>query len=78
MSSHMTNIPEAVRIAASVDPSIDAGLKEEAVGYLQKVRELCEETWKVSGGVVLMVAWAVALAVVLYRTAEAASGQGHG
>jgi exportin-T len=47
MSSHLTNIPEAVRIAASLDPSIDPSVKQQAVEYLTKVRELCEETWQV-------------------------------
>lgn len=46
-SPHLTNIPEAVRIAASTDPSIDPGLKQQAIDYLNKVRELCEETWQV-------------------------------
>lgn len=47
-SSHLTNIPEAVRIAASVhDASIDAGIKQQAIDYLEKVKELCEETWQV-------------------------------
>lgn len=49
-SPHLTNIPEAVRIAASTDPSIDPGLKQQAIDYLNKVRELCEETWQVSLG----------------------------
>lgn len=47
MSSHLTNIPEAVRIAASGDPSIDPGLKQQAIEYIQKVKELSEETWQV-------------------------------
>jgi exportin-T len=47
MSSHLANIPEAVRIAASTDPSTDPGLKQQAIDYLNKVRELCEETWQV-------------------------------
>jgi len=47
MSSHLANIPEAVRIAASTDPSTDAGLKQQAIEYLNKVRELGEETWQV-------------------------------
>ena len=46
-SPHLTNIPEAVRIAASVDSHIDPSLKQQAVEYLQKVKELCEETWQV-------------------------------
>ena len=49
-SPHLTNIPEAVRIAASTDPSIDPGLKQQAIDYLNKVRDLCEETWQVSLG----------------------------
>jgi exportin-T len=47
MSSHLTNIPEAVRIAASTDPSVDPQLKLQAIEYLQKVKELSEETWQV-------------------------------
>jgi hypothetical protein len=46
-SPHLANIPEAVRIAASTDPSTDAGLKQQAIDYLNKVKELCEETWQV-------------------------------
>ncbi|ORY34741.1 armadillo-type protein [Naematelia encephala] len=45
-SPHLAQIPQAVRIAASVDPSIDAALKSQAVDYLTKVKELCEETWQ--------------------------------
>jgi len=48
MSSHLTNIPEAVRIAASTDRSLDSALKSQAIEYLQKVKELSEETWQVS------------------------------
>jgi exportin-T len=48
MSSHLTNIPEAVRIAGSIDPSIDPALKQQAIEYLQKVKELSNETWQVS------------------------------
>jgi hypothetical protein len=47
MSSHLANIPEAVRIAASTDPLTDPGLKQQAIEYLNKVRELGEETWQV-------------------------------
>lgn len=47
-SPHLANIPEAVRIAASTDSSVDPGLKQQAIDYLNKVRELCEETWQVS------------------------------
>ena len=46
-SPHLAQIPEAVRIAASVDPSLDPALKEQALGYLSKVKELCESTWQV-------------------------------
>jgi hypothetical protein len=48
MASHSTQIPEAVRIAASVDPSISQELKQEALAYLVKVKDLGEETWQVS------------------------------
>jgi exportin-T len=47
-SPHLTNIPQAVRIAASVDPGIDQQFKQQAIDYLTKVKELCEETWQVS------------------------------
>ncbi|TXT13691.1 hypothetical protein VHUM_01058 [Vanrija humicola] len=45
-SPHLSDIPQAIRIAASVDPSIDPGLKQQAFDYLGKVKELCEETWQ--------------------------------
>ncbi|KAL1411126.1 pre-tRNA nuclear export protein [Vanrija albida] len=45
-SPHLTDIPQAIRIAASVDPSIDPGLKQQAFDYLGKVKQLCEETWR--------------------------------
>ncbi|WRT69690.1 uncharacterized protein IL334_006680 [Kwoniella shivajii] len=45
-SPHLTNIPQAVRIAASIDPNVDAQLKQQAIDYLTKVRELCQETWQ--------------------------------
>ncbi|WVQ96040.1 hypothetical protein IAU59_003140 [Kwoniella sp. CBS 9459] len=45
-SPHLTNIPQAVRIAASIDPNVDAQLKQQAIDYLTKVKELCEETWQ--------------------------------
>jgi exportin-T len=48
MSSHLTNIPEAVRIAGSIDPSIDRDLKQQALEYMRKVTELSNETWQVS------------------------------
>ncbi len=47
-SPHLTNIPQAVRIAGSVDSSIDPKLKEQALEYLIKVKGRCEETWQVS------------------------------
>lgn len=47
-SQHVTQIPQAVSIAASVDPSTPAELRQQAVEYLQKVKELSEQTWKVS------------------------------
>ncbi|WWD20310.1 exportin-T [Kwoniella shandongensis] len=45
-SPHLTSIPQAVRVAASIDPSIDPAIKQQAIDYLSKVRELCEETWQ--------------------------------
>lgn len=57
MASHSTQIPEAVRIAGSIDPSISSELKQEAIGYLTKVKELGEETWQVSAGVSVTVSW---------------------
>ncbi|OCF35216.1 exportin-T [Kwoniella heveanensis BCC8398] len=45
-SPHLTNIPQAVRIAASIDPNVDAQLKQQAIDYLTKVKELCDETWQ--------------------------------
>lgn len=47
-SPHLTSIPQAVRVAASIDPSIDPGLKQQAIDYLTKVKQLSEETWQVS------------------------------
>lgn len=47
-SPHLTNIPQAVRIAGSGDLHLDPTLKQQAIDYLSKVRELCEETWQVS------------------------------
>jgi hypothetical protein len=47
-SQHVTQIPQAVSIAASVDPSTPTELRQQAVEYLQKVKELSEQTWKVS------------------------------
>ena len=55
MSSHLTSIPEAVRIAASTDPSLDSALKSQALEYLQKVKELSDETWQVSSRIVYRV-----------------------
>jgi len=46
-SRHVVQIPQAVNIAASQDSSISADLRQEAIGYLAKVKELSEETWKV-------------------------------
>ena len=46
-SQHVVQIPQAVNIAASQDSSISADLRQEAIGYLAKVKELSEETWKV-------------------------------
>ncbi|KAK6908461.1 hypothetical protein I203_102463 [Kwoniella mangroviensis CBS 8507] len=45
-SSHLTDIPQAVRIAASIDPSVNAELKQQAIDYLTKVRQLSQETWQ--------------------------------
>jgi exportin-T len=47
-SPHLNDIPQAIRIAASVDQNIDPALRQQAFGYLTKVKELCEETWQVS------------------------------
>lgn len=47
-SPHLTDIPQAIRIAASTD-AVDPALKQQALDYLTKVKELCEETWQVSG-----------------------------
>jgi hypothetical protein len=47
-SQHVVQIPQAVSIAASVDPSTPVELRQQAVEYLQKVKELSEQTWKVS------------------------------
>lgn len=46
-SPHLTDIPQAIRIAASGDTSIDPALKQQAFEYLTKVKELAEETWQV-------------------------------
>jgi hypothetical protein len=46
-SQHVVQIPQAVNIAASQEPSISPELRQEAIGYLAKVKELSEETWKV-------------------------------
>jgi exportin-T len=46
-SQHVVQIPQAVNIAASQDSSISSDLRQEAIGYLSKVKELSEETWKV-------------------------------
>ncbi|WWC92795.1 exportin-T [Kwoniella dendrophila CBS 6074] len=45
-SPHLTNIPQAVRIAAGIDPNANAELKQQAIDYLTKVKELCQETWQ--------------------------------
>lgn len=47
MSSHLRDIPEAVRIAA-ITTAVDLNLKEQALEYLNKVKTLCDETWEVS------------------------------
>jgi exportin-T len=47
-SQHVVQIPQAVTIAASQDTSIAPELRQQAIEYLAKVRELSEETWKVS------------------------------
>lgn len=46
-SPHLAQIPEAVRIAASIDPSVQPELKQQAISYLATVKERCEETWQV-------------------------------
>ncbi|WWC65824.1 uncharacterized protein I303_108446 [Kwoniella dejecticola CBS 10117] len=45
-SPHLTNIPEAVRIAAGAGPAADPEIKQQAIDYLNKVKELCQETWQ--------------------------------
>jgi hypothetical protein len=45
--SHITQIPEAVRIAAATS-GVAPELKQQAIDYLGKVKELCEETYQVS------------------------------
>lgn len=50
-SPHLTDIPQAIQIASATDPSVDPALKQQALDYLQKVKERCEETWQVSFGV---------------------------
>jgi exportin-T len=45
-SSHLQNIPEAVRIASVTGPS-DPELRKQAIEYLDKVKTLCDETWQV-------------------------------
>jgi hypothetical protein len=47
-SQHVVQIPQAVSIAASVDPNTPTELRQQAVEYLQKVKELSDQTWKVS------------------------------
>ena len=44
--SHLTQIPEAVRIAAA-DSGAQPELKQQAIDYLGKVKELSEETYQV-------------------------------
>ncbi|KAJ9119660.1 hypothetical protein QFC22_003370 [Naganishia vaughanmartiniae] len=45
-SQHVVQIPHAVSIAASVDPNTPTELRQQAVEYLQKVKELSDQTWK--------------------------------
>lgn len=45
-SQHVIQIPQAVGIAASQDNSVAPELRQQAIEYLTKVRELSEETWK--------------------------------
>ena len=47
-SQHVVQIPQAVNIAASQDASLSQELRGQAIEYLTKVRDLSEETWKVS------------------------------
>lgn len=47
-SSHLRDIPQAVRIAASTGPGVDPQLKAQALEYIEKVKSLSEETWQVS------------------------------
>lgn len=48
VDQHIIQIPNAVAIASSQDPNLDPQLKQEAIVYLGKVKELGEETWQVS------------------------------
>nr|XP_019043552.1 exportin-T [Kwoniella bestiolae CBS 10118]OCF22482.1 exportin-T [Kwoniella bestiolae CBS 10118] len=45
-SSHLNDIPQAVRIAASTDSNVNAELKQQAIDYLTKVKQLSQETWQ--------------------------------
>jgi exportin-T len=47
-SQHVVQIPQAVNIAASQDSTVAPQLRQQAIEYLTKVRELSQETWKVS------------------------------
>lgn len=55
-SPHLTDIPQAIRIAASTD-AVDPALKQQALDYLTKVKELCEETWQVGGNSISAAEW---------------------
>ena len=46
-SSHLANIPQAVRIAAGLDPALGPEVKHQAVEYLAQVKEEAQETWQV-------------------------------
>lgn len=46
VSPHLTNIPEAVRIASGA-ANADPELKQQAIDYLARVKELSGETWQV-------------------------------
>lgn len=73
-SSHLSNIPEAVRIAASTS-GVDQQLKEQALEYLNKVRELCEETWQVGYQALVFADNQDCLALYLQGAGSAGSGQ---
>lgn len=50
IDQHLQQIPNAVAIASSQDQSVSPEFKEQAIHYLNKVKELSQETWQVSLG----------------------------